>query len=86
MPKHDILLKPGDKPTEEILSLLRQFFPEKYLTKLERFGGRIQINLAAPFTNRKQQNGTLKIDESFIDKLYTSKTNNKAIKENRINI
>jgi len=72
MPKYDIILKPGDEIPVEFRNLLKDKFDEKSIDKLKRFGGRIQLSLTAPFTDRKQQKKTISIDQDFINKLATS--------------
>lgn len=72
MPKTDIFLKPGDSLPENLQSILPEYFSEKDFDKLSKFGGRIQISLTAPFTNRKEQNSKLLIDELFIEELRTN--------------
>lgn len=72
MPKHDIFLNPGDEIPDEILPLLTSKFSVKSIDKLKRFGGRIQLSLTAPFTDRKKQKKDLLIDQAFINKLASS--------------
>jgi hypothetical protein len=48
---------------------LQDYFTEKDFEKLSKFGGRIQISLTAPFTDRKVQDSKLVIDETFIEEL-----------------
>lgn len=69
MPKHDIILKPGENPPRGIKGLLKKMFTKQELEKLEKFGGRIQISLAAPYTNRKKQDQQLEIDDMLIKKM-----------------
>ena len=45
---------------------VEQLFSEKDFEKLSKFGGRIQISLTAPFTERKLQDDQL---EFMIEKL-----------------
>lgn len=70
MPKHNQLFAPGDKVPKDLLNLLQKYFDEKQLIKLEKFGGRVQISLTAPFVDRKKQNKDLIIDENFIQSMY----------------
>ncbi len=73
MPKYEIILKPGQKIPEEFRDILQNHFPEKNFDKLKRFGGRIQISLTAPFTDRKLQKKTnISIDEKLIHNLAES--------------
>lgn len=75
MPKYDIILKPGEEIPGEFKSLLEEKFDEKSLDKLKRFGGRVQLSLTAPFTDRKQQKKGLSVDHTLIDNLASSKEN-----------
>ena len=72
MPKHDILLKPGEKAPRNIQAVIDTIFSEKDLRKLERFGGRIQINLTAPFVNRNKQDKNLVVTEELVEKIKAS--------------
>jgi hypothetical protein len=69
MPKHDIFFKPGQKIREDLLIFLKESFEARYLKKLTKFGGRVQISLTAPYVDRKRQRIDLQIDSLFIDKL-----------------
>jgi hypothetical protein len=75
MPKYDIILKPGEAIPKEFEDLLRSKFDEKSLDKLKRFGGRIQLSLTAPFTDRKQQKKGMSVDQELINKLASSNEN-----------
>ena len=75
MPKYDIIIKPGETIPKEFEDILKNKFDEKTLDKLKRFGGRIQLSLTAPFTDRKQQKKGVTIDQTLIDKLASSKEN-----------
>lgn len=69
MPKFDLLINPGDELPKKLQTLLQDYFSEKDFEKLLKFGGRIQISIAAPFTDRKEQNNKLVIDNAFIAEL-----------------
>lgn len=73
MPKFDIVLKPGEKVPEEFKQLLNDKFGEQQLDKLKRFGGRIQLSLTAPFTDRKEQKKKILIDDSFVKQITSSR-------------
>jgi hypothetical protein len=72
MPKYNIIIKPGEKISEDLNYILKGRFNEKSIEKLRRFGGRIQISLTAPFTDRKQQKKQLIVDHNLIEKLTKS--------------
>jgi len=75
MPKYSIILKSGEEIPGEFKSLLEEKFDEKSLDKLKRFGGRIQLSLTAPFTDRKQQKKGVTVDQELIDKMASSNEN-----------
>lgn len=79
MPKFNIYLKPGEELPKKLRTILQDYFSEKDFEKLSKFGGRIQISLTAPFTDRKVQDNKLVIDEAFIEELKrnTSPVNDK---------
>ena len=66
MPKYNIIIKPGKELSGKLQKLVKDYFDEKQLEKLERFGGRIQISLTAPYTDRKDQDAHIVINELFI--------------------
>lgn len=69
MPRHDIIIKPAGKLPKDLEAFIIRTFKVADLEKLQKFGGRIQVSITAPFTDRKSQNKELKIDEKFIKKL-----------------
>lgn len=69
MPKYDLYLNRGDRLPKKLQTTLQDYFTEKDFEKLSKFGGRIQISLTAPFTDRKVQDSKLVIDETFIEEL-----------------
>lgn len=71
MPNYDIHLKPGEKPGEEMVVMLKKHFSDKELTKLERYGGRIRISVTAPFTDRKAQKN-IEISEELLHSLTSN--------------
>lgn len=75
MPKYDIIIKPGETVPKEFEELLKSKFDEKSLDKLKRFGGRIQLSLTAPFTDRIHQDKVLTVDQDLINNLASSNEN-----------
>lgn len=69
MPKYDIFLKPGEELPHDLREILKNKFNEKSIENLKRFGGRVQISLTAPFTDRKKQDKGLKVDKELIKKI-----------------
>jgi len=72
MPKYDIFLKPGEELPHDLGVILKNKFNEKSIENLKRFGGRVQISLTAPFTDRKNQDKGLKVDKELIKKITIS--------------
>lgn len=75
MPKYDIILKPGEAIPKEFEELIKSKFDDKSIVKLKRFGGRIELSLTAPFTDRKQQKKGVIVNEDLIKSLMTSSEN-----------
>lgn len=69
MPKYNIIIKEGGVIPEDISSFIKKNFSEKDLIKLEKFGGRIQISLTAPFKSDKTK---IEISESFVDEIKSN--------------
>jgi hypothetical protein len=72
MPKFDFFLSPGDEIPKKLQPILQDCFSESDFEKLSKFGGRVQISLTAPFTDRKEQDNKLVIDHAFIATLKTN--------------
>jgi len=69
MPKFDFYINSGDELPKKLQTILQDYFSEKDFEKLLKFGGRVQISVTAPFTDRKEQNYKLLIDDAFISEL-----------------
>lgn len=69
MPKIDLHFKRGELLPTNMQLFLKNYFSEKDFEKLVKFGGRIQISLTAPFTDRKAQNSDLVIDKNYVQQL-----------------
>ena len=74
MPKHNIIVKPGELLPSEVLKIATKYFSEKDIEKLKKFGGRVQISLTAPYTDRKKQKEEVVINEDFIEIIKSSPT------------
>jgi hypothetical protein len=74
MPKHDMHFKAGQSLPEKLKAFMKDYFSEKDFEKLYKFGGRVQISLTAPFTDRAIQDSDLLIDEDFIATLKKNPT------------
>ena len=69
MPKFNFYTNPGDELPKILQTFLKEHFSEQDFEKLSKFGGRVQISITAPFTDRKEQDNKLVIDEIFIEAL-----------------
>lgn len=67
-----MILKPGETIPEEFREILKNKFNEKSIDKLKRFGGRIQLSLTAPFTDRKEQKKGLLVNKALIERITSS--------------
>lgn len=74
MPKVNIFFNPGDDVPKDLQAVLNDYFSITDFEKLKKFGGRIQISITAPFTDRSVQNRQLIIDEGFINDLKSRTT------------
>ena len=79
MAKRDLVLNPGDQLPIILLSILNDYFSDLELEKLRKFGGRIQISLTAPYTDKSNQENGLEIDEKFLSTLKAKPTEAKKI-------
>ena len=78
MPKHEIFHKAGEPISPEIKYIIKKYFSEKEIQKLERLGGRILISVSAPYKTKTKEIFT--IDEIFIDKLKSHQSETHEIK------
>lgn len=71
MPKHEILQQAGNPVSKEMQELLKKYFSEKYIQKLEKLGGRVVISLTTPYkVKSKGHKQQIEINEHFINGLY----------------
>lgn len=74
VPKHDTVILAGQEVTPELRSILLRFFNEADIIKLQRLGGRVQIAITAPFTDRKKTNHEqIVVDQSLIAQITALK-------------
>jgi hypothetical protein len=53
MPKHDLILQPGQEIPETLTATLRAYFKPGELEKLFKHGGLVRISIAAPYSPTK---------------------------------
>lgn len=73
MPKHEQFFKPGEKMPEHLQQMLERYFSPQQFQKLEKFGGRVQISITAPFIDVKKQSRKLEINAEFTERLSIEK-------------
>lgn len=54
MSKHNIIIKTTLDINDKVKFIINNFFSEKELEKLNRFGGRIQISISSPYNEQKK--------------------------------
>lgn len=82
VPKHEIQHLAGHPITQELKEILRRYFNEKDIAKIERLGGRVLISLTAPFDQRKKGGGPkIEIGEKLIDQLRKLRDKPDGLKE-----
>ncbi|SRR6266404_2738402 len=82
MPKHVIEHQAGKVVDPQIGSLLRRYFDEAQLEKLETKGGRLTIVIAfAKGTRRKKSGGKpqIRIDDTFLEQMKTASESEEQI-------
>src|ERR1019366_2971248 len=82
MPKHDILIKPGEEIPEIIRSAMRAMFTTKDLEKLTRHGGLVRVSLAAPYSPSKGKSAKRTVvDKNLLDEIEKLKGNREKLEE-----
>jgi len=88
MPNYSFYFNPGEQIPENILQVISKVFSRKDIEKLRKFGGRIQIALSAPYTDRKEQRQEFIINTEYIIKLKSdsefAKSEIKVLKRSQI--
>jgi len=79
MPKHEIFHKAGESISDEIKDIIRKYFSQKEVEKLERLGGRILISVAAPYKSKTK--GTFLIDDKFVENLKSNQSDASVLKD-----
>jgi hypothetical protein len=70
VPKHDVVLQPGDAVPAEFADLIRDKLGEEQLCKLQQHGGLIRISVVAPYVARGKDSPTVEVHEDFVKGLY----------------
>lgn len=82
MPKHEIQHLPGHHVSGELKELLRRYFSDKDISRLERLGGRVRLSLTAPFNSRKKgERPKIEIDKQLINQLRELRDKPDELKE-----
>lgn len=81
MPKHEIFHPEGQQLPPELEDFLKQYFKNDNLQKLKKFGGRILISIAAPYSTRRKKREAIKIDHQFLMELESLKDSSDKVRE-----
>lgn len=82
MPKHEIQHLAGHPITQELKEILRRYFTDKDIAKIERLGGRVSISLTSPFDQRRKGGGLkIEIGKKLIDQLRELRDKPDELKE-----
>lgn len=80
MPKHEICHEAGNFVPDELAELLRKYFSDREVEKLERLGGLVTIKVTAPFKAREQRKTEPHtIDSSLVEFLRGMRTDSGAL-------
>ncbi len=79
MPKHEIFHKAGEPISAEIKYIVKNYFSDKEIQKLERLGGRILISVSAPY--KKETKEKFIIDDTFIENLKSNQRDTDNLKD-----
>ncbi|MGH7840089.1 MAG: hypothetical protein ACREQT_01035 [Candidatus Binataceae bacterium] len=68
--------------TDEVRDVLKRYFSEGEIQRLERLGGRVMISLTAPFISKSQREASRKlvIDQNFLEELQKQKNDPTAVR------
>jgi len=72
MPKYEILIKPHTQLKGQLREWLPSMFNEKELDRLMKLGGRVQVSLTIPFTDKKGKREKVEINQQFIENLLAN--------------
>jgi len=78
MPKHEIRHKAGQPLSKDEKTIIDKFFGEKESERLQRFGGRIMISVAAPYKEKKEK---VDINDDFIKNLRKISADSNKVKK-----
>lgn len=68
MPNYNYYIKPGENFPNDLTQIIEKIFSNKDIEKLRKFGGRIQISLTAPYTDRKKQRQEFIVNDEYIQR------------------
>ncbi len=80
MPKKEFLHKGGTPVSGDVLDILKRFFSQKEIEKIERLGGRILISVSIPYGKKKRKNKEkIEIGDDLIKRLRKIRSNKKEL-------
>ena len=75
MPKKEFFHKGGNPVSGEVLDILKRYFSQKEIDKIERLGGRILISVSIPYGKKQTKNrDKIEIGDEFIKRLRELKS------------
>jgi len=81
MPKSSLVLLPGRPLPDHVRELLVRYFGNDQISRLERFGGRVQVSMTSPYTPRGTGKRTRpQIDLRYVENLWGKRTDIEAVK------
>lgn len=83
MPKHDVILQPGDPVPDDFAGLIREKLGALQLARLQQHGGLVRLSVAAPYVDRKKDAPRVVVDGAFLNELHSIRQDGQAL-ESRI--
>lgn len=75
MPKHDVILQPGDPVPKEFGALIQEKLGSQQVERLQQHGGLIRLSVAAPYVDRKKNAPRVFVNKAFLTELHAIRRN-----------
>ncbi len=79
MPKHDVILQPGDPVPAEFVALIREKLGAQQVERLQQHGGLIRLSVAAPYVARQRNAPRVLVDKAFLTELHAIRRNGQEL-------
>jgi len=79
VPKHDLILQPGDEIPAEFATLIREKLGAEQLDRLQQHGGLIRFSIAAPYVVRGKHALRVVVDKAFLTELHAIRQDGQAL-------